>query len=239
MKKGTFGYLQGKRMRSLCKSALLLAAVFIIFFAALHHFHTNRNVFSILAAVGALPAGRSIVETIMCFRARGASEAVRAAVDRAAAGESGTGSGLPAETSAYDLYLTSYERAFSLSHAAAGNGRLIGLTEDTGTDCGLCERHILDMLRKEGLRGYRVEVFRDIDAYAEELKNLVRQPEQDENARPLPEGERDENARPLPEREWDEGAEPLPEQEREEAARPLPDREDDRKAMALLRAISL
>ena len=158
MKKGTFGYLQGKRMRSLCKSALLLAAVFIIFFAALHHFHTNRNVFSILAAVGALPAGRSIVETIMCFRARGASEAVRAAVDRAAAGESGTGSGLPAETSAYDLYLTSYERAFSLSHAAAGNGRLIGLTEDAGTDCGLCERHILDMLRKEGLRGYRVEV---------------------------------------------------------------------------------
>jgi hypothetical protein len=95
------------------------------------------------------------------------------------------------------------------------------------------------MLRKEGLRGYRVEVFRDIDAYAEELKNLVRQPEQDENARPLPEGERDENARPLPERERDEGAEPLPEQEREEAARPLPDREDDRKAMALLRAISL
>ena len=41
------------------------------------------------------------------------------------------------------------------------------------------------------------------------------------------------------ERERDEGAEPLPEQEREEAARPLPDREDDRKAMALLRAISL
>ena len=97
------------------------------------------------------------------------------------------------------------------------------------------------MLRKEGLRGYRVEVFRDIDAYAEALKNLARLPEkvQEENVELLP--GQDESAEQLPGQEQDErSAEQLPGQERDErSAELLPDREDDRKAMALLRAISL
>ena len=47
MKKGSFGYLKKKRILSAVKSLLLLAAVFICYFAALRHFHTNKNIFSI------------------------------------------------------------------------------------------------------------------------------------------------------------------------------------------------
>ena len=165
MGKGSFGYLQKKRVFSLVKSILFLAAVLIIYFTALHHFHTNKNVFSIIAAVGALPAGRSIVETIMCFRARSASEKVHKRVE-----------GIPGLNncySLYDLYLTSYERAYSLSHAAIGNGLLVGLTEVPDTDCRLCEQHIRDMAAKEGIEGFRAEIYRDLDEYTAALKNLV------------------------------------------------------------------
>lgn len=165
MKKGSFGYIQKKRVFSLVKSILFLCAVLAIYFAALRHYHTNRNVFSILAAVGALPTGRSIVETIMCFRAGSASEKVRETVEKIP----GIGSCL----TAYDLYMTSYERAFSVSHITVGKGLVTGLSEDSNLDCGLCEQHITGMLSKEGLSGYRVQITKDPDQYAQALRELV------------------------------------------------------------------
>ena len=169
MKKGSFGYLQKKRVFSLVKSILFLAAVLIIYFTALHHFHTNKNIFSIIAAVGALPTGRSIVETVMCYRARSASDRVRQKVEEIP--------GISSCYSLYDLYLTSYERAYSLSHAAIGNGLLVGLTEAQDTDCRLCGQHICDMAAKEGIEGFKADIYRNLDEYTAALKDLVRNKE--------------------------------------------------------------
>lgn len=169
MKKGSFGYLQKKRVFSLVKSILFLAAVLIIYFTALHHFHTNKNIFSIIAAVGALPTGRSIVETVMCYRARSASDMVRQKVEEIP--------GISSCYSLYDLYLTSYERAYSLSHAAIGNGLLVGLTEAQDTDCRLCGQHICDMAAKEGIEGFKADIYRNLDEYTAALKDLVRNKE--------------------------------------------------------------
>ena len=169
MKKGSFGYLQKKRVFSLVKSILFLAAVLIIYFTALHHFQTNKNIFSIIAAVGALPTGRSIVETVMCYRARSASDRVRQKVEEIP--------GISSCYSLYDLYLTSYERAYSLSHAAIGNGLLVGLTEAQDTDCRLCGQHICDMAAKEGIEGFKADIYRNLDEYTAALKDLVRNKE--------------------------------------------------------------
>lgn len=169
MKKGSFGYLQKKRVFSLVKSILFLAAVLIIYFTALHHFQTNKNIFSIIAAVGALPTGRSIVETVMCYRARSASDMVRQKVEEIP--------GISSCYSLYDLYLTSYERAYSLSHAAIGNGLLVGLTEAQDTDCRLCGQHICDMAAKEGIEGFKADIYRNLDEYTAALKDLVRNKE--------------------------------------------------------------
>ncbi|MBE5998863.1 MAG: hypothetical protein E7237_04515 [Sarcina sp.] len=165
MKKGAFGYLQKKRTVSLVKSCLLVAAVFIIYYAALRHFQTNRNVFSILAAVMALPAGRSVVITVMCLRAKGASERVRDAVAAV--------KGLSSAASGFDLCLTSYDRTFSLSHASAAGGQVTGLTEDSATDCLLCGQHIEKILAENGISGRRALIFRDPEAYIRELERLV------------------------------------------------------------------
>lgn len=169
MKKGSFGYLQKKRVFSLVKSILFLAAVLIIYFTALHHFQTNKNIFSIIAAVGALPTGRSIVETVMCYRARSASDRVRQKVEEIP--------GISSCYSLYDLYLTSYERAYSLSHAAIGNGLLVGLTEAQDTDCRLCGQHICDMAANEGIEGFKADIYRNLDEYTAALKDLVRNKE--------------------------------------------------------------
>lgn len=173
MKKGSFGYLKKAGKLSMIKSALMLAAILIVFFAALHYFKTNKNVFSILCAVSAIPTGRSIVETIMFLRAKSASGKVQEAVEGI--------KGLPAGACAYDLYLTAYEGAYSLSHAAVLDGTVAGLTEDGKTDCGLCRQHLLDMLKKDNHPGYDVHIYRDLDKYIEELNRLCASAAREEN----------------------------------------------------------
>ena len=164
MKRGSFGYLQAAKKASLIKSCLMLATVLIIFFAAYFYFHTKKNVFSILAAVGALPTGRSIVGTVMFMRAKSASLKVKEAADQAAE--------LPEGCSGYDLYLTAYERAYSVSHLTVVDGIVAGITEDEKTDCALCEKHLRDMLRKDRHPGYEVHIYRDLDKYVKEIERL-------------------------------------------------------------------
>lgn len=164
MKKGTFGYLENAGKKSLIKSGLFLAAVLIIYFGALFYFKTNKNVFSILAAVGALPTGRSIVLTIMYLRAKGASEKVRDAVNEV--------EGLPEGCCGFDLYLTGYEHSFSISHLAVLDRTVVGLTEDSKVDLQLCRNHIRDMVRKDEHVGYDVQIFTDLQEYIQTLRRL-------------------------------------------------------------------
>ena len=164
MKKGSFGYLESARKKSLIKSGLFLAAVLIVYFFFFFFFKTNKNVFSILAAVGALPTGRSIVLSVMYLRAESASEKARKAVEKAG--------GLPEGCSGYDLYLTGYEHSFSLSHAAVLDRTVVGLTEDETMDIRLCQNHIRDMVRKDEHVGYEVRIYRDLQEYTDALKHL-------------------------------------------------------------------
>lgn len=164
MKKGSYGYLEKARKVSLIKSGLFLAAVLIVYFGALFYFKTNKNVFSILAAVGALPTGRSIVLSIMYLRAGSASAHAHEAIEKACS--------LPEGCSGYDLYLTGYEHSFSVSHLAVLDRTVVGLTEVNSMDIRLCETHIRDMVRKDEHVGYDVHIYRDLDEYVRTLQEL-------------------------------------------------------------------
>ena len=150
-------------------TAVMLAAVLIVYFTGLAVYGTNRSAFSILAAVGALPTGNSVVNLVMLLRASGCTRETETRIRGAAEGLAGC----------YDLYLTSYDKNYSLSHASAAGRRICGLTEDAGTDCGSCAAHIRTVLEKNGHSGYQVEITRDPDKYDAMLLSLKEEAEGD------------------------------------------------------------
>ena len=164
--KGTFGYLKKRRVRSLLRSVLELAAVLAIYFTAWAILKDNKNVFTILAALLCIPTGKSIVDTIMCFLASGCSddahERIEAAL-KAAPGE------YPVS---YDLYLTGYQKNFALSHAAVCDGAICALTETDKCDIAEGQKHIRTVLGNDGLTGYTVKIFRDTDKYLERISRM-------------------------------------------------------------------
>lgn len=162
MKKGNFGYIASRRKVKLVLCALLLAIVLIMYFGARAYFHTNRNLFTIFAALCCLPLGKQIVSAIMFFRARGCSESAHRIIEEHAG----------SLNAAYDLYLTSYDKNFQLSHAVVSGKSVCALTEDPKCDTKAGQSHILTMMKNDGYKGYTVKIFTDPDGYVKRLDEM-------------------------------------------------------------------
>ena len=82
-------------------------------------------------------------------------------------------------TEVYDMFFTSYEKNYSVSHMVIKNNVVCGYTENSKTDCTACETHVDSYLKKGGCHGVAVKIFNDIEKYCESLQNLKKQEETD------------------------------------------------------------
>ena len=163
-KKGTYGYIKKRRKLMAFLSLLLFAAILGVYFGAQWYFKTNRNVFTILAALSCIGLGKCVVDLVMFCRAGCCSEKAYEIISLHIGKLAGR----------YDLYMTSYDKNFSLSHAVCAGKSVCAFTEDARCDAKAGEMHIRTMLENDGFKGYTVKIFRNLDNYVERLDALNR-----------------------------------------------------------------
>ena len=163
-KKGTYGYIKRGRVRLAFITAGLLALVLLVYFGAQWYFKTNKNIFTILAALTCIGVGKFAVDLIMFMRAGYCSESAREII----------APHVGRLTEAYDLFMTSYDKNFAISHAVCAGKSVCALTEDEKCDIKSGEMHIRTMLENDGFKGYTVKIFRNLDNYTERLDDLNR-----------------------------------------------------------------
>lgn len=117
-KKGDYGYLKHQRKLEIAKTAVLFCLSLAVYLSGLLTTGTNKNLLTIVAVLGCLPASRSAVGMIMFLRAKGCSEELHERILPHA-------QGLP---QLYDVVLTSYDATFELVHLVFKGNSLIGLT---------------------------------------------------------------------------------------------------------------
>ena len=137
---------------------------YALYFGAQRYFGTNRNVFTIIAALMCIGVGKCAVDFMMFMRAGYCSSGAREAIALHAGRLTG----------AYDLFMTSYDKNFALSHAACAGKTVCALTEDEKCDVRSGEMHIRTMLENDGFKGYTVKIFRNTDNYIGRLDDLNR-----------------------------------------------------------------
>lgn len=142
---------------------------FAIYLAGYFTVHSNKNLLTIVAVLGCLPASKSAVSMIMFYRAKGCSEELKKKLDAQKISFS----------QRYDLYLTSYQKNFQISHVVMKHKNLIGITESEKFDENACYEHLKDMFSKNGLKDITVKIFTDRDKYLERV-NSLQQSEMDE-----------------------------------------------------------
>lgn len=161
--KGSYGYLKNHRVVALIRTVLFFGVSIGLYVMGYVTTKSNRNLLTIVAVLGCLPACKSLVNLIIFLRAEGCSEALKNRVS------SYDGS----LKTFYDLYFTSYQKNFALSHMALKGNVLCGITETDKCDCNAAQKHLEQMLAQEGIKNITVKIYSDRDKYVDRLSQII------------------------------------------------------------------
>lgn len=162
VQKGSFGYLKSKRFLVLIRTAVYFGVALALFFTGLITTDTRKNLLTVVAVLGCLPACKSLVNLIMYFRASGCSKEAEERLRKAEG----------SLNCMYDMYFTSYKENFAISHMTVDGKNICGYTEDGKCNINACESHLSTMLKQAGYKELTVKIFMDLNKYCERLNRL-------------------------------------------------------------------
>lgn len=160
--KGTYGYLKRKRNWVIIRTVIFFAIALALFAAGYVTTHTKKNLLTIVAVLGCLPACKSLVHMIMYCRASGCSKLAHERIGRAEGHLIGM----------YDMYFTSYQKNYAISHMVVENRIILAYTEDPNCEVLSCREHLETMLKQAGHKDMTITVNNDLDKYCEQLTSL-------------------------------------------------------------------
>ena len=164
VEKGDFGYIVYQRKVSLLRTILFFALSLAVYGIGIYSTGSNKNLLTVVAVLGLLPACKSAVNVIMFFRANGCSNAAKQVLKDFDTSLSGL----------YDIYLTSYQKNYPLSHLVIKGNVICALTEKADCDIRAGEKHIVQMLSQEGYKNLTVKIFSEQNKYIDRLGQLER-----------------------------------------------------------------
>lgn len=160
--KGSFGYIQNRKRFTAVRTVLYFALSISLYVAGYVTTGSNKNLLTIVAVLGCLPSCKSAVNFIIFLRAKGCSQELRDAVKK-----------FDTElTSFYDLYFTSYQKNYQVSHMVLKGNVLCGITESEKCDVNEAQKHLEQMLLQEGIKNMTVKIFSDRRKYIDRLSQL-------------------------------------------------------------------
>ena len=161
--KGSYGYITSRKKYTALRTLLFFAISAALYISGIIRTGSNKNLLTIVAVLGCLPACKSAVNFILFLRAKGCSSALHEKV--AAYGDDSM-------TVFYDMYFTSYQKNYPISHMALKGDMLCGITEQPSCDCREAEKHLGQMLVQEGIKNVTVNIFSQEGKYIDRLGRL-------------------------------------------------------------------
>lgn len=153
--KGTYGYLNRQKKREVLKTTLFFGMSLAVFLTGYLTAGTKNNLLTIVAILGCLPACKSLVETIMYFKAQGCRKEAYEAISAHA----GTRQVL------YDLYLTSYDKNYQIESLSIRDKTICGYVSSEKCDIAGAQKHIGSILTQNGYKQFTIKLYTDLDKY--------------------------------------------------------------------------
>ncbi len=172
VKKGSYGYIENHKAVTALRTLLYFVVCVGLYVMGYVTTGTSKNLLTIVAVLGCLPACKSTVNFIMFLKARGCSEELK---DKVSVYDGKL-------TTFYDMYFTSYQKNYPISHMVLKGNVLCGITETPKCDCNEAEKHLELMLTQEGIKNMTVKIFSQADKYIDRLSQLINS-EADEHKR--------------------------------------------------------
>lgn len=160
-KKGSYGYIQAQKKRRFLWTILLVALPVLAFIGGIITTGTERNLITVVAVVGCLPACRSLVGTIMMFMQKPMDSNIWEQIH----GHEGDLQVI------YECYLTTYEKSVFIDSFSICGGKIIGYSSRLSGSEQFVEDHVKNIMKQNGYK-VEVKVFKDIRPYMERMDYL-------------------------------------------------------------------
>lgn len=160
--KGTKNYINTQKKYVIVRTVLLFALSIALYIIGYVTTKSNKNLLTIVAVVGCLPASKSAVEMIMFLRFKSSPKELMETIDV----HIGT---LPC---VYDMVFTTYDKNFYVDHIAVKGNTVCGFSSSAKTDAELCEKHLMSTLKLDGHKNVSVKIFKDLKKYTERLEQM-------------------------------------------------------------------
>lgn len=162
--KGQYGYIDYSKKKALITSFLSLTSVLIIFFTGVIIYHSNKSLFSIIAAVAAIPAAKLITGYIVRLPYKTGNISLYDKLKEKAA----TNNEYEAIIGA-DFIISSSSKSMEVTFAYIVNGKAICYTANSKTDAKETEKYIKEVFDNEGTQYSQIRVYNDENKF---LKNV-------------------------------------------------------------------
>lgn len=160
--KGSYEYANYKKKVDVVVMIVLFALALGIFCIGYFSTGTKANLFSVIAVLGLLPACKQVVAVIMSMRVKACDIDTKEKLD----------SHLGELFGMYNLYFTSYDKNFALTHLVVMDKQIICLASDKNFKEKEFIEHLSELILKEGVKDSFLKVFTDIEKYVNRLDEL-------------------------------------------------------------------
>jgi hypothetical protein len=162
--KGSYGYIENRKLITTLRTLLYFVLCIGLYVIGYVTTGSNKNLLTIVAILGTLPACKSAVNMIIFLRAKGCSAGLKEQVSPYD----------EALIAFYDLYFTTYQTNFAISHMVLKGSVLCGITENPKCDVNSAQEHLEHMLLQEGIKNMTVKIFSDAGKYVDRLGQLAK-----------------------------------------------------------------
>ena len=161
IKKGDYGYVKAERKKRLITTIILFLIPLMAYIGGVIVTETNKNIITIVALVGCLPACKSMVGLIMIFLVKPMEKSHYEKIAQH------TGD----LVMSYEMFLTTYEKnTFVESFAVCGN-KVIGFSSHIKGSAQFVEEHVRKILKQNGYKT-EVKVLTELKPFLERLDYL-------------------------------------------------------------------
>ena len=165
--KGDYGYYSYEKKRRIAIVAFLFGICLLIFFTGLIMTGTRKNLLTLVAILGVLPAAKWATSMIMILLQKPVDRNVYEVTEQIA-GELKHG---------YELCVTAYEGRLSLDAVVVCGNSIAAYSSAEKGRFEFMETHIRKILHGNGLGNPAFKIFRRFDQYKERISQLASDPD--------------------------------------------------------------
>lgn len=161
-KKGQYEYASYHKVIIGCFTFCMYALSAAIYAIGYYTTGSNKNLLTIVAVLGILPASKMLISFIMNTRVKPVEEALKKEFD----------DNSKELNSFYHMYFTSYDTNYIVDHCIVTRDSFIGYSSDSGFDEKKFLEHMEKHMKIEGIQGIVIKIFTSKDNYINRLSQL-------------------------------------------------------------------